>query len=95
MTYLESAQKIDLDTTLKFSEISKMFFTPFFQLRHDLSSVFHEIGTRILRIMSRIHSSRLFQFGLKMPGVRFRHGEHLVEISQPQLSIIITPYHIN
>jgi hypothetical protein len=60
MTDLKSAQKIDLGTTLKFLKSQKMFSSPLFQLIHDLSSVLREIDTISLRIMSRIHSSRLF-----------------------------------
>jgi len=44
------------------------------------SSVFHEIDTKSLRIMSRIHSSHLFQFGLKMSGLGFAMAAFMADL---------------
>jgi len=72
-TDLESGRKIGLGTILKFCEMSKIFFTMVLMeishLTYEESSVFHEMDTINLRIMSRSHPSHLFQFGLGTTGL--------------------------
>ena len=61
MTDLKSAGKIGLGTILKFCEITKKLFTTVLlqisKLGYKELSVFHEIGTIGLRIMSPSHLS--------------------------------------